>query len=204
MSLFVYLYYFLILANIYASGLSVQDQESNVFTIQAIHDELPPTDGSVQLTKDQVSQHLNLTKSKNLTITCPELQNTTFTNDPPFEVLGIPECAGYVKPKLVLFLPATNKVNASNCSLEPLDLPNNITTACFDQLNERTDVKKVVIIIHGFLNGFSSGWLHEMQEDIQKVDPNTAVIVRIYLLISWPNANEVYHIQPCLVFVKTG
>ena len=40
-----------------------------------------------------------LSKIKKMTITCPELSNVTFTNSPPFNVLGIPQCADKVNPK---------------------------------------------------------------------------------------------------------
>ena len=40
-----------------------------------------------------------ISKKKNLTITCPEVNNTTFTNAAPFNVLGVPECGDKVKPK---------------------------------------------------------------------------------------------------------
>ena len=40
-----------------------------------------------------------LSKTKNLTITCPDLNNVTFTNSPPFNILGIPQCTDAVKPK---------------------------------------------------------------------------------------------------------
>ena len=43
-----------------------------------------------------------LSKTKNLTITCPEIDNTTFTNASPFNVLGVPECGDKVKPKFRL------------------------------------------------------------------------------------------------------
>ena len=41
-----------------------------------------------------------LSKTKNMTITCPELNNITFTNAPPFDILGIPDCAKHVLPKM--------------------------------------------------------------------------------------------------------
>ena len=37
-----------------------------------------------------------------------ELQNFTFTNDPPFDVLGIPECGHQVQPMMTLYLPQIN------------------------------------------------------------------------------------------------
>ena len=46
--------------------------------------------------------------SKRLSITCAELSNVTFTNAPPFNVLGVPECGDAVRPQLVLYLPKNN------------------------------------------------------------------------------------------------
>ena len=52
------------------------------------------------LSQERVNRKMYaLSKTKNLTITCPELDNVTFTNDPPFDILGIPQCAETVKPK---------------------------------------------------------------------------------------------------------
>ena len=44
--------------------------------------------------------HYELSKPKNLSITCPEIGNHTFTNDPPFDVLGVPKCGDKVKPEI--------------------------------------------------------------------------------------------------------
>ena len=63
------------------------------------------------------------------------------------------------------------------CNLIPAFLPNNVTDSCFRVLNARTDLTKVVILIHGYLNSFQTGWLHEMQADIQALEPHTAIIV---------------------------
>lgn len=46
--------------------------------------------------------------SKRVNITCAELRNATFTNAPPFDVLGVPECGEAVQPELVLYLPKNN------------------------------------------------------------------------------------------------
>ena len=164
-------------------ALSVQGFADEVQVIQAYlesDDDAFPTDGSVQLTKDQVHRHLKATKTKHLTITCPELQNTTFTNDPPFDVLGIPECGKHVEPQIVLYLPQVPGGNQTQeCALLPMNLPNKNTTDCFKTLNKRKDVRKLVILIHGFLNSFSTEWLHVMQSDIQRVDSGTAVMVSL-------------------------
>ena len=83
----------------------------------------------------------------------------------------------------MLYLPPTPpKQNATvACKLEPQDMPNNETTPCLQSLAARTDVKKIVILIHGFLNSFKTAWLHQMQADIQTVDPGTAVMVSDHL-----------------------
>ena len=54
------------------------------------------------------SLHVPTDASKRLSITCAELSNVTFTNAPPFNVLGVPECGDAVRPQLVLYLPKNN------------------------------------------------------------------------------------------------
>lgn len=135
-------------------------------------------------TKAEVARNLRAhLQLKNLTITCPELGNYTFTNRPPFDVLGIPECEDKVQPQMRLYLPAVSGVSGkggnSTCDLEPRNLPNPNTTACFEELNKRGDIGKVVLLVHGFLNSFSTDWLHQMQAKVQQVDPSTAVMVII-------------------------
>ena len=43
-----------------------------------------------------------------------ELQNYTFTNDPPFDILGIPECSYQVQPQMMLYLPPLNKTQMTS------------------------------------------------------------------------------------------
>ena len=43
-----------------------------------------------------------------------ELQNYTFTNEPPFDVLGIPECSYQVQPQMMLYLPPINKTQITS------------------------------------------------------------------------------------------
>ena len=64
-------------------------------------------------------------------------------------------------------------------------MPNNQTTPCLKSLSERKDVKKFVILIHGFLNSFATQWLHDMQADLQAVDPGTAVMVIFITHLLW-------------------
>ncbi len=42
----------------------------------------------------------------NLKIQLSELHNYTFTNDPPFDVLGIPECGQQVENQIKTFFPS--------------------------------------------------------------------------------------------------
>ena len=63
------------------------------------------------------------------------------------------------------------------CELISSFLPNNVTDNCLRVLNARTDLTKVVIIIHGYLNSFQTGWMHQMQASIQALEPHTAIIV---------------------------
>ena len=86
----------------------------------------------------------------------------------------------FLQPQVMLYLPPIKDVNngtAYSCKLEPQNMPNNQTTPCLKSLSERKDVKKFVILIHGFLNSFATQWLHDMQADLQAADPGTAVMV---------------------------
>ena len=57
-------------------------------------------------------------------------------------------------------------------------MPNENTTNCFKLIKSHSpSINKVVILIHGFLNGFETGWLHTMKDSIQTVEPNTAAII---------------------------
>ena len=85
-------------------------------------------------------------------ITCPELQNHTFTNEKPFDVLGLPKCGDIINIEMKLYLDDTN---STQCWLDANYLPNNHTTNCLDLLKKSVhegETKKVVIITHGFLN----------------------------------------------------
>ena len=53
--------------------------------------------------------------SRRVNVTCAELSNATFTNAPPFDVLGVPECGDAVQPELVLYLP-DNGTSSSRCA----------------------------------------------------------------------------------------
>ena len=79
-----------------------------------------------------------------------------------------------VSHKAVLYL---NK-NQTICELSLNHMPNENTTNCFKLMkNHSPSINKVVILIHGFLNGFETGWLHTMKDSIQTVEPNTAAII---------------------------
>ena len=117
-------------------------------------------------------------------ITCPELKNHTFTNEAPFDILGLPECGFSVElPELKLYLDDENK---TECFLDPTYLPNENTTSCFSLLKnsvENGKTKKLMLITHGFLNSFDTNWLHTMKDAIQEVDDGTAVIVSVILKV---------------------
>ena len=63
------------------------------------------------------------------------------------------------------------------CPLNPANLPNEDTNECLEALSRKKDVDKIMLIIHGFLKSFDTPWLHEMQREIMRQEPNTAVIV---------------------------
>lgn len=105
-------------------------------------------------------------------VTCPELNNVTFTNEPPFDVLGVPECSAGVQPKMMLYLPSN-----VTCLLNSSYLPNNETSECLAEFKTHKNVDKLIILIHGFLKYFDTQWLHGMQKQIMALEPNTAAIV---------------------------
>ena len=87
-------------------------------------------------------------------ITCPELQNYTFTDAKPFDVLGLPKCGDLMNIEMKLYLDDSNN---SECELDSYHLPNNHTTNCLDLLKNSVDegkTDKVMIITHGFLNRY--------------------------------------------------
>ena len=112
--------------------------------------------------------------SSKTNITCPEINNITFTNDPPYDILGIPQCLGKEKLEAKLYLNQNNTI----CTIDFQKLPNGNSTNCFREMkNTSPKITKVVILIHGFLNGFETKWLHDMKDAIQSIEENTAVIV---------------------------
>ena len=132
---------------------------------------------------EKIAYHQNKTvhdimesRAKFANITCPELNNATFTNDPPFDILGLPECGDKIEPELKLYL---NDANKTQCELNVTNLPNPNTTRCFELLKKHSAMNKLVLVTHGFLNNFDTNWLHTMQMAIQDVEPGTAVIVSI-------------------------
>ena len=85
-------------------------------------------------------------------IICPELQNHTFTNEKPFDILGLPNCGDLINMEMKLYL---DDANSSECWLDSYYLPNNQTTNCLDLLKKSVHegkTKKVMVITHGFLN----------------------------------------------------
>jgi len=107
----------------------------------------------------------------------------TFTNAPPFDILGLPECASGVKPKMELYLPPTEAEESPQCDIVPVFPPEETTTSCMAALRADKRVTRVAVVIHGFLKSFETEWLHDFQKDIQAVEPNnTAVLVSIVFM----------------------
>ena len=58
----------------------------------------------------KVIERIQKSKATVVNITCPEIQNYTFTNEEPFDILGLPECGFSVElPELKLYLDDENK-----------------------------------------------------------------------------------------------
>ena len=58
----------------------------------------------------KVIERIQKSKASVVNITCPEIQNYTFTNEEPFDILGLPECGFSVElPELKLYLDDENK-----------------------------------------------------------------------------------------------
>ena len=53
-----------------------------------------------------------------------------------------------------------------------------MTEECLGGLRADATIRKLVIVIHGFTKAFDTEWMHEMQRDIMRLDPGTAVVVR--------------------------
>ena len=105
-------------------------------------------------------------------VICSEINNASFTNDPPFEELGNPVCN--VPMEAMIFINHKGWM----CSLDTKNLPSETNSHCFNIMKERSpSINKVVVIIHGYLGNFNLQWLHDMKDAIQSVEDTTAVIV---------------------------
>lgn len=114
---------------------------------------------------------------KIVNVTCPELNNVTFTNEPPFDVLGLPQCGNKIEPQLILYL---NDANKTECTLSLNNLPNNQTDHCFQLIASHSEINKLVLATHGFLNNIDTNWLHVMKDAILETEPHSAV-----MLLGW-------------------
>ena len=114
---------------------------------------------------------------KVVNVTCPELNNVTFTNEPPFDVLGLPQCGNKIEPQLILYL---NDPNKTECILSLNNLPNNETDHCFQLISSHSEINKLVLATHGFLNNIDTNWLHVMKDAILDTEPHSAV-----MLLGW-------------------
>lgn len=105
-------------------------------------------------------------------IICPEINNATFTDDPPFDILGNPVCGTHIDVKLY-----TNQ-DQRGCKLDMIKLPNAKTTECLKMIEEQNpSMDKIVVLIHGFLSNGNSHWILEMKDAIQSIEPRTVVII---------------------------
>ena len=62
---------------------------NNIISINA-----GPESHHVNYHRNKTRQDILEKMSKSVNITCPEINNITFTNDPPYDILGIPQCQG--------------------------------------------------------------------------------------------------------------
>ena len=85
---------------------------------------------------------------------------------------------------MVLYI--TDKLN---CTLNATVFPNTNNSKCFEMLKANKETNKLVILIHGFLNGFKTQWLHDMKDAIQRAESNAAVIVSNIL---FTNNNQLF------------
>merc|ERR1712029_1125079 len=86
-------------------------------------------------------------KQKTQRIVCPELNNATFTNKEPFNVLGVPKCLSH-KLEIKLYL---DDFLHRTCELDFNSLPNWQSEKCFNMIiAQETSLNKIVIIVHGF------------------------------------------------------
>lgn len=189
-------------------GLSIQGQPNANMIVEIVQMDGQNHSGDYyfhqDLTARQLQELRGLNKKAVTNITCPELNNFTFTNEPPFDILGNPECGNKVEPEMMLYLYDTNH---TQCQLNPDLLPNNQTTQCLNLLRDKPDNKKVVILIHGFLNNFDTTWLHEMKDAIQFTDPGSAVIIvgwgrgLVDIFSYWRAAANTRYISQALFFI---
>ena len=160
----------------------VQDIDMNEEFLQASEEERLQQQGELQQgdRSARVLDKILESKTKQINITCPELDNITFTNNAPFDHLGVPQCNSKVLPEMVLYLPGIDKqTNFTSCDLEPGHLPNKQTDDCFKKITDDASIWKIVILTHGFTKSFDTPWLHSMQKKIMKLDKGTAVIVSV-------------------------
>ena len=128
---------------------------------------------AVGMVQDKMYQVIYKSNSKIVSKTCPELNNVTFTNAPPFNVLGLPQCWDDIEPKLVLYL---NDADKTECSLDLRNLPNAKSNYCY-QLIKNNGISKLVLAVHGYMNSLDTEWLQELKDAILETEPNIAVMV---------------------------
>ena len=118
-------------------------------------------------------------QSKKSKVSCPEISpNAVFTNEHPYNILGVPQCLSkkYGKDALEARLYLSEEVDF--CLLDMEYLPNRKSKHCLDKLRKHSPtIDKVVILIHGFLSHYDRQWLLDMKDAILSVEERTAVII---------------------------
>ena len=71
------------------------------FTLEVIGPDRTDHYNSLTEHFDELKLYHEQSRSSDSSITCPEIGNVTFTNQPPFDVLGIPQCGDDIKPHIV-------------------------------------------------------------------------------------------------------
>jgi len=111
---------------------------------------------------------------------CAEL-DTCFSTDGPFQLLGGPHCkAGrnhvYVYTTLHFEESDDGSQPEDECTLTAVAALDDETKSCIQKLEQRADVEKLIILVHGWDESDDVEWMDDKHTAIDDNDPNTAVI----------------------------
>ena len=108
---------------------------------------------------------------------CDDLE-WCFRLDSPYHVLGGPLCnassPNNVRVKMTLYLPS-RPAPEEGCSLNPI--LDDDTLACIQALEDRPQLDKIVILIHGWKESDIVKWVNETHRAINEQDPTAAILV---------------------------